>query len=212
MENREYYTPSISYKHKIERDENIYFLYRHIRLDKGTPFYIGIGVKPKAHDKTYQNEYKRAFTKNGRNQIWNKIASKSEIKIEIITESSDKEFIIAREIEFIKLYGRLNLQNGILANMTDGGEGIKNRIFSQESRDKISKKNSGKKRTKEQCERISKSKYIPVIKTDLKGNELEEFESVTAAAKSVGAETGEVSLCCKKPNRICKGFKWKYKN
>jgi len=39
-----------------------YFLYRHIRLDKNEPFYIGIGTKPNSKKiKGYKTEYSRAF-------------------------------------------------------------------------------------------------------------------------------------------------------
>lgn len=44
------------------------YVYRHIRLDKNEPFYIGIGS-----DATY----KRANTKKGRNEIWKRIVCKT---------------------------------------------------------------------------------------------------------------------------------------
>lgn len=198
--------------HKIERDNNHYYLYRHIRLDKNEPFYIGIGVKPKKHDKTIESEYKRAFAKNGRNNIWNKITLKTDYRVDIIIEHSNKDFVVNKEIEFIKLYGRKDLNSGILSNMTDGGEGIKNKIVSKETRDKISKFQKGSKRTQEQCLNISKSKFIKVIKLNLNGEEIEEFESLSSAAKSLNCSVGEITVCCKNQNRICHSFKWKYKD
>ena len=44
-----------------------------------------------------------------------------------------------------KLYGRKNLGTGILANLTDGGDGTIGIEFSQERKDKISKANKGNK-------------------------------------------------------------------
>ena len=48
---------------------NKYYLYRHIRLDKNEPFYIGIGTKEERY-KSFEMIYKRAFSKKKRNIIW----------------------------------------------------------------------------------------------------------------------------------------------
>lgn len=37
-----------------------FYLYRHIRLDKNRPFYIGIGTKPNIF-KSFESEFNRAF-------------------------------------------------------------------------------------------------------------------------------------------------------
>jgi hypothetical protein len=49
-----------------------------------------------------------------------------------------------KEIEFIALYGRINTKNGILANLTDGGEGVLGHKHSEESRRKNSESKKGK--------------------------------------------------------------------
>ena len=59
-------------------------------------------------------------------------------------ESNNYEFIKQKEIEFIKLYGRKNLVTGILANLTDCGDGTIGIEFSQERKDKISKANQAR--------------------------------------------------------------------
>jgi len=41
----------------------MYYLYRHIRLDKDEPFYIGIGTKANVKFKSFNSEYRRAFSK-----------------------------------------------------------------------------------------------------------------------------------------------------
>lgn len=128
------------------------YLYRHIRLDKNEPFYIGIGL-------TEDSKYIRANQKGcHRNNLWNKIASKTDYRVEILFDGETPEFVKEKEIEFIKLYGRINLNNGILSNLTDGGDGNinpsletrekmgnkKGFIMSQETKDKISKAKKGK--------------------------------------------------------------------
>jgi hypothetical protein len=51
------------------------------------------------------------------------IVNKTKYQIDIICESDDYEFIENKEREFIKLYGRRDLKEGSLVNMTDGGKG-----------------------------------------------------------------------------------------
>lgn len=123
-------------------DIGSYYLYRHIRLDTNIPFYIGIGTKRK--DSVNDYSYERAFTHKGRNSFWSKIVNKVGYRVEILLESNDYEFIEQKEIEFIKLYGRRNLNLGELCNLTDGGKSNKNYIASKETREKISKSSKGR--------------------------------------------------------------------
>jgi hypothetical protein len=99
-----------------------YYLYRHIRLDKNEPFYIGIGTINKKSN-TIKSRYSRAYDKVGRNNIWKGITKRTEYEIEILLESNDRNFIIEREIEFISLYGRICNHTGSLTNLSEGGEG-----------------------------------------------------------------------------------------
>jgi hypothetical protein len=122
-----------------------YYLYRHIRLDKNEVFYIGIG-------KGYR--YKRF---SGRNNLWNNITSKTEWRCEIILDDLSLEEAKIKEIEFIKLYGRINLRQGTLANLTDGGDGGNNKKLSDEAKDKIRQKALGRKLSEETKKKISTS-------------------------------------------------------
>jgi hypothetical protein len=94
-----------------------YYLYRHIRLDKNEPFYVGIGSKKNVNFLTMSNEYERAFVKKRRNAWWQKIIEKTDYTINIICESDNYDFIQEKEKEFIKIY------KNTLCNMTQGGEG-----------------------------------------------------------------------------------------
>jgi hypothetical protein len=119
--------------------ENKYYLYRHIRLDKNEPFYIGIGTN-------YINiNYKRAKAKDRRSKAWNNIINKTNYEVEIMLESNDLNFIRNKEIEFIKLYGRKDLGKGTLANLVDGGEGNFGYIPSKEIKELQSKRMLGSK-------------------------------------------------------------------
>ena len=124
-----------------------YYLYRHIRLDKNEPFYIGIGTKYKigSFKKSMKSEYYRAFCKKGkrRSVIWNRVIAKTEYEVEILLESDDYKFIKQKEIEFITLYGRRDLGTGTLVNLTDGGDGTLRRKSTEEYRKNISNRMSG---------------------------------------------------------------------
>lgn len=117
---------------------NNWYVYRHIRLDKNEPFYIGIGNK-KNYERAYQTKPDR------RNQIWGKIYSKTNIEIEIILEGLTKIKASEKEQEFIKLYGRKDLGTGTLCNMTDGGDGIWNCVRSEETKEKLRQQKLGDK-------------------------------------------------------------------
>jgi hypothetical protein len=112
------------------------YVYRHIRLDKNEPFYIGIGS---------DNDYKRAYYIQKRNNIWNKIVSNTSFEVEIILDNLTWDDACNKEKEFIKLYGRKNLKTGILSNLTDGGEGVYGLKFTDESKKKMSIAQKNKK-------------------------------------------------------------------
>jgi len=131
------------------------YVYRHIRLDKNEPFYIGIGS---------DNRYQRAFCKKTRNNIWNKITNKTSYEVEILLDNLSVEDAKKKEIEFISLYKRIDNGNGVLANMTDGGEGCKGLIHTLESRIKMGDANRGKTISLENRKKVSefhKGKVTP---------------------------------------------------
>jgi hypothetical protein len=117
----------------------IYYIYSHTRPDIGVVFYIGLG--------SYQKKwkYKRAYSIKNRNIYWHRIIEKCEgaYIVNILFDGLTKEEAIKKECEFIKIYGRKDLKEGTLCNMTDGGEGIKN--LSIESRKKLSEDKKGNK-------------------------------------------------------------------
>ena len=115
-----------------------YYLYRHVRLDKNEPFYIGIGNK-----KNFQRAFE--FRQDKRNQIWWKIYNKTNIKAEVIFENLSKQDASTKEKELIKKYGRKDLNEGSLCNMTDGGDGTWNHKKNDETRKKLSEQKKGDK-------------------------------------------------------------------
>lgn len=112
------------------------YVYRHIRLDKNEPFYIGIS--------NIDNNFSRAFDKSKRNSIWKNIVSKTKYKVEILFNDLSWEEACEKEKEFISLYGRKNIDSGILSNLTDGGEGVQGKVTSKETKHKLSLKAKGR--------------------------------------------------------------------
>ena len=122
------------------------YVYRHIRLDKNEPFYIGIAT-----------HIKRAYEKNQRkNKIWKSIVAKTEYDIEILFDDLTREQALDKEIELIALYGRIDKKTGTLSNLTDGGEGFqgicnKGRKASEETKAKLREAAKKKKPRSKEC-------------------------------------------------------------
>lgn len=176
--------------------EGKYYLYRHIRLDKNEPFYVGVGTKKKGN--TFIQVYVRAYTRHDRRIIWKRIVSKTDYEVEIIMESNDRSFLLKKEIEFINLYGRIDLGTGALSNLTDGGEGTTNK--SREQLDKeleTRKKNGSYDRNKIRLSKLHKGNTYKAKKAylyDTNGVFVREFKNMGECAMYVGLTR---SLVCK---------------
>lgn len=117
------------------------YVYRHIRLDTNTPFYIGIGKDDKGW-------YWRARNKSNRSDEWKYIFNTcGEYRVDILFDEIEYDEAIEKEKEFIAFYGR-----DILCNKTNGGEGSWGYIRSAETRQKLRNANIGKKLTPEHVE------------------------------------------------------------
>jgi quinol monooxygenase YgiN len=137
--------------------KNKSYLYRHIRLDKQEPFYIGIGTNSDG----YKRPYQRAFEKDKnqrKNKIYQSIISKTDIDVEIMLDNLTYEEAKKKEIEFISMYGKI-INGGCLANLTDGGDGCVGFKLSDSHKEKISIKAKERFRDEDYIEkyRIGKS-------------------------------------------------------
>lgn len=124
------------------------YLYAHIRLDTNEIFYIGIGSDAK---------YVRSKTNSSRNSDWHRIVDKYGFKPVVLIDGVSKEVACDLEREFISYYGRLDLGNGSLVNLTNGGNGICGIKRSDETRIKISNSHKGKRATEEVRKKMSAS-------------------------------------------------------
>ena len=101
-----------------------YFVYQHIREDKNSIFYIGIGkIRTDSLATTDKMKHYRAYSKQGRNPIWKAIVNKTSYIVEIVKTDISKEEAINLEISLIEKYGKIK-NKGLLSNITDGGETV----------------------------------------------------------------------------------------
>ena len=144
------------------------YVYKHMRMDTGEVFYIGIG----------SNE-SRMYSKKSRNRYWYNIVKKHGILIEKIEENLTWSDACDREKYWIIYYGRENL-----CNMTDGGEGSYGRIVNEDTKRKISESHKGKKLSEDHIKKISEgNKGKPKIKPEGFGEKISEIVSGTKRSK-----------------------------
>ena len=90
-------------------------LYKHLRIDTGEIFYVGIG-----------KSLKRAYSKHKRSKPWNDFIKRHSYTVVLLAEELTWKEACQKEKELIKLYGRRDLGLGPLVNMTNGGDGVEN--------------------------------------------------------------------------------------
>lgn len=168
-----------------------YYVYRHVRLDNDTVFYVGMGRKSK--DDLKYGYYSRANTRCGRNFFWERIIGVTKYRVDIIIESNSKDFIFSKEIEFIKLYGRRDLKLGTLCNLNDGGNGGNLSELSKVKQEKAKKETGSYYRNVERMRKyanLHNSTAVHCFKKtylySLDGVFIREFKSRTECKKYLG--------------------------
>jgi hypothetical protein len=117
----------------METNEMKYCLYQHTRKTDGGIFYIGIG------------DIKRPYKKYGRNKFWRNMVNKYDYNVQILVENISWERACELEKLMISFYGRIDKKEGVLVNLTDGGDGCIGTIVSNETKQKMSEIRKGEK-------------------------------------------------------------------
>jgi len=141
------------------------YVYRHIRLDKNEPFYIGIGT---------DTNYARAYSKHSRNKFWNRVINKADYEVEILFDNISKNEAKAKEIEFIKLYGKKIDKTGTLTNISDGGDGNSGGKHTEETKKRIAEANKYKDYSKVDRSYTQTIEYKQKISSINKGRKMPE--------------------------------------
>lgn len=105
-----------------------YYVYVHKRADDGSVFYVGKGTRTRA----WQLASKR-------NTHWQRIVAKHGLIVEIVESGYQNWYAMEREIQLIEFYGQENL-----CNQTAGGEGGNGRVWTEESKKRLSDAKKGK--------------------------------------------------------------------
>ena len=146
--------------------ENIYYTYAYLRED-GTPYYIGKGKDDRAFDK------KR------------RMAPKDTSRILILKKDLTEEEAFKHEIYMIAVFGKKKYGEGILWNITNGGEGCS-----------MPSPLKGKPRPPEQAKKlraIGKACGKKVVIRNKQTGEVREFPSQSAGARALGISQQDLS-------------------
>lgn len=103
-----------------------YYIYAHYRNDTNEVFYIGKG------------EGNRHKSKQGRNPYWENIVNAHGYKAEILQRFETEDEAFQAEQALIAELGRKDLGQGLLVNMSDGGEGASGAVRTPEQRQRYS--------------------------------------------------------------------------
>lgn len=88
-----------------------FYVYVHKKKTNGEVFYVGKGSG------------KRAWSSSGRNELWERTANKYGWFVEIVENNLQDWYAFELERDLISFYGRRDIGDGSLTNMSDGGDG-----------------------------------------------------------------------------------------
>lgn len=213
--------PEIEIKKDFSITPQNFYVYLHVKEDTGEVFYVGKGTKV------------RWCVSFSRSLHWKNTAKKHGVVCRIVAHNLTAQESLILEKKLIVSYGRQDQKTGCLVNLTDGGDGVVNYVWTEEHRKKISEAGRGRKHTeefKQMISRIHKGKVLSEesrkkISIARKGKPLSEKQKLSfenrgnsLSRKIVYIETGEVydsltlagkphGLTATDISKVCKGKK-----
>lgn len=202
--------------YKGECMENCWCVYCHI--SPSGKRYIGVTSKKPEKRWNYgygyhgNSHFERAIRKYG----WDSF--QHIIMLEGLTMEEASEM----EIALIQKYDSTNKEKGYNISLGGINEG---QVFSQETKDKISKAKRGKPCPQWQKEHLAvlnkgkipanlddihKKNQKPVDQLDADGNYIATYPSIRIAGKECNVPENGVGLCCRGVNKTCGGYRWRF--
>lgn len=177
---------------------------------------------------------KKSNYKNNKNYNW--INQELDAGYEIvILEIDELDVLNSDNWEWLENYwiSQIKTWGFSINNLTSGGDGNKNQVFSKESiekrakkirgvprpqkvKDKISKSHLGKSLSDEHKHNVSEAiinlQGKSINQYDKQGNFIKTWRCVKEAAIEYNADSGNIIKCCKraKNHNFCAGFIWRY--
>lgn len=125
---------------------NDYYVYAHYRNDNNEVFYIGKGRGQRCYDNLRRGD------------MWNKIVKKAGgFTYKILHDNLTEEESFFIEHKYIVHYGRKKYNEGTLCNLTHGFEGLSGFIHSDETKEIMRQKATGRKISKESGQKIAEA-------------------------------------------------------
>jgi hypothetical protein len=121
-------------------------VYKHIRKDTNEVFYVGIGLTEE-----------RASSHYNRTKHWHHIVNKVGYTVEITHRDIIWEEACSIEKYLISFYGRRDLGEGTLVNLTDGGEGVPGMKHSAETKALLGEQNKTPEKMVKVMENLKKA-------------------------------------------------------
>lgn len=160
------------------------------------PIYIGEGKLSRMFFFSYYNPSR--YNKHIYDKVYEiiKRTSKPPLFVKLKGNMSKTESIIL-ERQLIESIGRIYDNSGPLVNKAIGSAGCSGLELTAEHKAKITKQLTGKRRTQEAKNKIAKNnKGIRVMATDLDGNFVGIYPTMSQAARELGVKVSNVHKCC----------------
>lgn len=110
---------------------NRFYVYLHKRATDGSVFYVGKGSNQRAWD----------FSDSARNPYWHNTARKYGVEVEILYWGLLEQEALDLEVDTIYILKQFNQK---LTNLTQGGEGVSGKFYSDQQRSSLSERQRGK--------------------------------------------------------------------
>lgn len=173
------------YSNNNQREEGKYYVYAHYTQDTGVLFYIGVGTII-YKSKKERTKYSRAYHFTGRNKFWNNVVNKHGVKVKILFHFKTKEESLIKESSLIEKYGRKCMNQGLLVNISSGGEiGPIGRTFTM---------------SEEQKRKLSAVKSVTLYIYNSEGVFLTDMKTIEATAKYCGVTYNAIHSCLQTKN------------